>query len=128
MLSYRGEAPLSSADASTLFVVVQASLVRVQDEASWNLLSLSHVPVIAPLVGVRRYVAVASGGLVVSQGAWASFSPPSLLLPGSLAIDLPLGPVHLLPELRWDLAAGAFREVHLGAAVWGFVSLALHVD
>ena len=127
VLSYRGETPLSSG-TTTLFVMIQASTVRVDASAAWNLLSLSHVPVVAPVVGVRQYVPLGNGGLVLSQAAWVAGPPPSIVLPGSFALDLPLGPLHLLPELRWDLWAYAFRNVDVGATLSAYLSLALHLD
>jgi hypothetical protein len=125
MLSYRGEAPLSSG-GTTLFVMIQASTITVDKDAVWNYFSWSRVPVVAPLIGLRQYLPLGSGGLMVSQGAWVAV--PSVLLPGSLALDLPLGPLHLLPELRWDLLAYAFRDFNVGATLSGYLSLALHLD
>lgn len=127
VLSYRGESPLS-AGGTTLFVMVQASAIRVDENAAWNLLSVPRVPVVAPLIGLRQYVPLGPGGMVVSQGVWLAGPPPSIVLPGSFALDLPLGPLHLLPEVRWDLWAYALRDIDVGATLSGYLSLALHLD
>ncbi len=65
----------------------------------------SGSPFIAPTLGLRGYIPVGGGGLILSQQIGSGII--TVTLPGSLAFDLPvaIGPgavLHVFPELRWD--------------------------
>lgn len=66
----------------------------------------SLLPRLSITGGARYYLAVGSGGFVLSQQLGLSLN--SVVLPGSLAIDLPIPlgeetALHLFPEVRWDV-------------------------
>lgn len=54
----------------------------------------------APTVGFRYYLPIDDGGLVFSQKLGTSFI--TAYFPGSIAYDLKLGPLHIMPEFKWD--------------------------
>jgi len=55
---------------------------------------------LSPTFGVRWYLGIGSGGIVLSQAVGTGFV--TLTLPGSLAFDIALGPLHIIPEVKWD--------------------------
>jgi hypothetical protein len=59
-----------------------------------------------PLTGLRYYVPIGTGGLVLTQTLGLTFV--SVTAPGSLAGDIAFLDFHLFPEVRWDPTYHAF--------------------
>lgn len=77
------------------------------------------VPIFTPSIGLRYYIDVGQGGVILSQNLGTAFVTFSL--PGSIAFDVPLGErVHLFPEFRWDptLFFASLGDTVAGVAVF----------
>ena len=66
------------------------------------------VPFFSPTVGIRTYLPLGHGGLMLSQQLGTS--GVTVTMPGSFAVDLPIplgktSAVHIMPEIRWDPTA-----------------------
>jgi hypothetical protein len=76
------------------------------------------LPLFSPTIGIRYYLNTGFGGLVLAQNIGTAIV--TLTAPGSVSYDIPIGPIHILPEFRWDptFFFSTLEDTPSGAAVF----------
>ena len=69
-----------------------------------------------PAFGLRYYLPIGDGGLIISQSIGTAFI--NFYMPGSVAYDIAIGDLHIMPEFKWDPTLIAVSSDESSASVF----------